>query len=180
MGWVEAHKHIMQSSHSLLTFPLCPLPALLQAIVLSLLVPSSLFRHLSGWQVRSFVDTSFVGDHSFPRTKAKPPSSAQHLLCAVGRNRAKYRLHQPAFQGCPAKSSSLSHPPSNHFHKPTAAYLYGSQVTATAPFFGSPVAFSHTCLVTATIKHKNPTQRNPSVHPGKLLKPPHFPVDENL
>jgi hypothetical protein len=64
------------------SFPLCPLPMLLQAIVLSLLVPSSLFRHLSGWQVRSFVDTSFVGDHSFPRTKAKPPSSAQLLRSA--------------------------------------------------------------------------------------------------
>ena len=64
------------------SFPLCPLPMLLQSIVLSLLVPSSLFRHLSGWQVRSFVDTSFVGDHSFPRTKAKPPSSAQLLRSA--------------------------------------------------------------------------------------------------
>ena len=62
--------------------PLHPLPTLLQAIVLSLLVPSSLYRHLSGWQVRSFVDTSFVGVHSFPRTKAKPPSSAQLLRSA--------------------------------------------------------------------------------------------------
>ncbi len=37
----------------------CPLPPL----------TSSLFRHLSVWHVRSFVDTSFVGDHSFPRIK---------------------------------------------------------------------------------------------------------------
>ena len=83
----------MQSSHSLLTCPLHPLPVLLQAIVLSLLVPSSLFRHHSGWQVRSFVDTSrrrrvyaersrSISDHSFPRTKAKPPSSAQLLRSA--------------------------------------------------------------------------------------------------
>ena len=87
----------MQSSHSLLTFPLRPLPMLLQSIVLSLLVPSSLFRHLSGWQVRSFVDASSIGDHSFPRLKQSLLWSAQLLLCAVGRNRAKYRLHQPAF-----------------------------------------------------------------------------------
>jgi hypothetical protein len=35
-------------------------------------------------------------------------------------------LHQPAVQGCPAKPSSLSQPPSNPFRNPTAARLYGS------------------------------------------------------
>ena len=72
----------------------------------------------------------------------------------------------------PSSSSS-----SNHFCNLTAAYLYGSQVTATAPFFSSPDASLHTYPVTATVKHENPSQRNQSVHPGKLLKPPHFPVD---
>jgi hypothetical protein len=62
----------------------------------------------------------------------------------------------------------------NPFRNPTAAYLYGSQVTATAPFFGLPDASLLTCHVTATVKHENPAQRNPSIHPGKLLKPPHF------
>jgi hypothetical protein len=83
-SWQKAHKPIMykafQASKHCLHLPILPTPPtilLLQAIVLSLLVPSSLFRHLSAWQVRSFVDTSFVGDHSFPRTKAKPPTSAQ-------------------------------------------------------------------------------------------------------
>jgi len=73
---------------------------------------------------------------------------------------------------------SLRRPPSssssNHFRNPTAAYLYGSQVTATAPFFGSPDASLHTYPVTASGKLEKPPQRNPSVHPGKLLKPPHF------
>ncbi|MEI8047566.1 MAG: hypothetical protein WCI92_09325, partial [Bacteroidota bacterium] len=66
---------------------------LLQAIVLSLLIPSSLFRHLSGWQVRTFRTPPFthlrwwlsgaeatVTEKYTP--KAKPPSSAQLLLCA--------------------------------------------------------------------------------------------------
>ena len=73
---------------------------------------------------------------------------------------------------------SLRRPPSssssNHFCKPTAAHLYGSQVTALAPFFGSPVASFRTYHVTASVKHEKPSQCNPSVHPGKLLKPPHF------
>jgi len=52
----------------------------------------------SGRFGRNSVDASFVSDHFItPTPKAKPPSSAQLLLCAVGRNRAKYRLHQPAF-----------------------------------------------------------------------------------
>ena len=71
----------MQSSHSLLTFPLRPLPMLLQAIVLSLLVPSSLFRHLSGLQVRTFRTPAFAQSTlrcpKSTRTKAKPPASAQ-------------------------------------------------------------------------------------------------------
>jgi hypothetical protein len=158
---------------------------LLQAIVCRL--PYSvlcLLATLQVWQVRTSrtpaITQSIVTVTAKYTPKAKPPSSAQLLLCAVGRNRAKYRLHQPAFQGCPAKSSSLSQPPSNHFRNPTAAYLYGSQVTAFAPFFGSPDASSHTYYVTATVKHENPPQRNPSDHPGKLLKPSHFPVDMYL
>ena len=90
--------------------------------------------HLSGWQVRTSrtpaITHSIVTVTTKYTPKAKPRSSAQLLLYAVGRNRAKYRLHQPACQGCPAKSSSLSHTPSNHFRNPTAARLYGSQVTA--------------------------------------------------
>lgn len=52
------YKGIKPSSHCLLTCPLRPIPTLLQAIVLSRLVSASLFRHLSGWQVRSLVPRS--------------------------------------------------------------------------------------------------------------------------
>jgi len=68
----------------------------------------------------------------------------------------------------------------NPFRNPTAAHQYGSQVTALAPFFGSPDASFHTYYVTATVKHEKPPQRNPSVHPGKLLKPTHFPVEKHF
>ncbi len=52
----------------------------------------------SGRFGRNSVDASSVSDHFItPTPKAKPHSSAQLLLCAVGRNRAKYWLHQPAF-----------------------------------------------------------------------------------
>jgi len=61
----------------------CPLPPL----------TSSLFRHLSVWQVRTSRSPALT--HSIVTVtvkytpKAKPRSSAQLLLCAVGRNRAK-------------------------------------------------------------------------------------------
>jgi hypothetical protein len=97
---------------------------LLQAIVCRL--PYSvlcLLATLQVWQVRTSrtpaITHSIVTVTAKYTPKAKPPSSAQLLLYAVGRNCAKYRLHQPAFQGCPAKSSSLSQPPSNHFRNPT-------------------------------------------------------------
>ena len=106
--------------------------------------------------------------------KAVLRTSAQLLHCAVGINRAMLRLHQPSFKDAFTASSSIVVIVQS-LSQPHAAYLYGSQVTALAPFFGSPDASSHTYYVTATVKLENLTQRNPSVHPGKLLKPSHFP-----
>ena len=82
-------------------------------------------------------------------------------------------LHQPSFKDASKVVLSAS-AALNHFRKHTAARLYGSQVTALAPFFGSPDASFRACQATATVKHENLIQRNPSVHPGKLLRPPHF------
>lgn len=123
----------------------------------------------SVWQVRSFVDTSFVGDHSLPRIKQSLVPRLSFKICFTS---------QPSFHSiryAPFDPHSL-----NPFRNPTAAYLYGSQVTSTAPFFGSPDASSPTYYVTATVKHEKPSQRNPSDHPGKLLKPTHFPVDKHF
>ena len=123
----------------------------------------------SVWQVRSFVDASSVSDHSFPRIKQSLVPRLSFQKCFTS---------QPSFRSiryAPFVPHSL-----NPFRNFTAAYLYGSQVTANAPFFCLPAASFRTCHVTATVKHENPKQRNPSVHPGKLLKPPHFPVDKYL
>ncbi len=64
---------------------------LLQAIVLFLLLrPPCFVTFQSGRFGRYSGDASFVSDPFItPTPKAKPHSSAQLLLCAVGRNRAK-------------------------------------------------------------------------------------------
>jgi len=125
------------------------------------------------------VDTSFVGDHSFPCLKQSlVPRLSFYFAPLVETAQSSGFTSQPSFRSIrytPFDPHSL-----NPFRNPTAAYLYGSQVTALTPFFGSPAASSHTYYVTATVKHENPSQRNPSDHPGKLLKPAHFPVDEHF
>jgi len=83
------------------------------------------------------------------------------------------------FTSQPFKDVLQSRPPlvSRHpitFATPQQHTCMVSQVTATAPFFGSPAASFHTCQATATVKHEKPSQSNPSGHPAKLLNPPHF------
>jgi hypothetical protein len=88
-------------------------------------------------------------------------------------------LHQPAFKDAFTASSSIVIivQSLSQTHSSTPVWQPGY---CHPPFFGSPDASLHTSLVTATVKHENPSQRNPSDHPGKLLKPPHFPVDKHL
>jgi hypothetical protein len=90
------------------------------------------------------VDTSFVGDHSFPRLQQSlVPRLSFYFAPLVETAQSGGFTSQPSFRSIhstPFDPHSL-----NPFRNVTAAYLYGSQVTALAPFFGSPDASFRTC-----------------------------------
>ena len=163
-----------QQSESPTHFPCCCKQ--FRSFVLNTLHSISLH---SVWQVRSFVDTSFVGDHSFPCLKQSlVPRLSFYFAPLIETAQSSGFTSQPSFRSI--RYSPFGPHSLNPFRNHTAANLYGSQITALAPFFGSPVASFHTCEATASVNHEKPQQHNLSVHPGKLLKPPHFPVDVHL
>ena len=163
MGWVEAHKHIMQSSHSLLTFPLHPLPMLLQAIVLSRLVSASLFRHLSGWQVRSLAPRSHALKQSLLRRLSFKKPHPLPFSCQEKVPEGRMRCASPAsLQGCHHCVSIHRRLQPITFATPQQHTCMAASIIACAPFFGSPDTFSHTSFVTVSGKHENPRYIMPS------------------
>ncbi len=135
-------KGIKPSSHCLLpahsTHFLCCCRPFIHCFT-TFLIRLSFHSLHSVWQVRSFVDTSFVGDHSFPRI-AQPYCSSL-TISAVHKNASPASLHFAHSTTAPFVIPFIR---SFHaLHSPTAAHSMVPSITSSAPFFRAGRLLSH-------------------------------------